>query len=288
MRKSHLVLGIAVAALLVLGGLTMSDPVAALNVAAYVDAADVEHDIAYGSGARNRLDVYRPHDANGKSPVVVFFYGGNWVSGNRTMYNFVGRALAARGIVTIIPDYRLYPAVSYPSFLDDCAKALAWSMRHAAEYGGNPQRLFVMGHSAGAYNAAMLALDGQYLAREGLSNTAIRGLIGIAGPYEFLPVTNATTRPVFHYPNTPLESQPVHHVSKASLPALLMAPANDLLVNPKRNSGGLARTLRAAGVAATDEYFDGVDHTTIVASLGAPLHALAPTLAHVEQFIQSH
>jgi len=286
MRKKHLgLLGLATLALL--GGVVACSPLQTLNALSPGSALRTGENIAYGENARHKLDIYTPQGVTGTSPVVVFFFGGNWSTGERDSYAFVGRALASRGFVVVIPDYRLYPEVTYPDFLHDSAQAVAWTSREIARYGGDASRLFVMGHSAGAYNAAMVALDQKYLAKQGMTPTALRGWIGLAGPYDFLPIENPKTKPVFHFPNTPPESQPINHVSKASPPALLIAANNDKLVNPVRNTGGLAAKLRANGVAVEEIYYDKVNHVTLVASIAAPLRLLAPTLDAVQKFIDS-
>lgn len=277
----------AMLALLALGSLAACSPLRTLNALSPGGASTASVDIAYGTHSRHRLDVYTPKNASPSTPVVVFFFGGNWKTGNRADYAFVGRALASRDMVAVIPDYRLYPEVRYPDFLDDAARAVAWTVREIARYGGDPTRLFVMGHSAGAYNAAMLALDGKYLGRQGLKPAALRGWIGLAGPYDFIPIENPGTRPVFHFPDTPPDSQPINHASAASPPALLIAASSDTLVNPSRNTGGLADRLRAYGVPATDTYYDSVNHITLVASIAAPLRLLAPTLDAVENFVNA-
>ena len=277
---------IVLAAVPVLLALPACSPLTAINAFSPGGASERTADLSYGEGPRRMLDVYRPKDAgNGKAPVVVFFYGGNWVSGDRTDYAFVGRALASRGIVAVVADYRLYPEVSYPDFLDDAAQAVAWAARQASRYGGDPKRLYVMGHSSGAYNAAMMALDPRWLKKQGMSPGDLRSWIGLAGPYDFLPVQNATTKPVFHFPDTPAESQPVRHVSAASPPALLIAARSDNLVDPQRNTGGLAAKLRASHVDVTEIYYDKVSHTTLVGSIAAPLRWLAPTLDDVAAFV---
>jgi acetyl esterase/lipase len=264
---------------LLLLALAACSPLMALNALSPGGASEVTAGIAYGDGPRRKLDVYRPKDAKAGAPVVVFFYGGNWVGGERADYAFVGRALASRGIVTVIADYRLYPEVSYPDFLKDAAQAVAWARQSAARYGGDPGRLYVMGHSAGAYNAAMVALDARWLAEQGLSQADLRGWIGLAGPYDF--------QPVFHFPDTPRASQPVHHVTAASPPALLIAAREDKLVEPGRNTGHLAAGLRAHKVPVQEIYYDKVSHTTLVATIAAPLHWLAPTLDQVAEFVLS-
>ena len=134
--------------------------------------------------------------------MVVFYYGGSWNRGERAQYRFVGEALASRGILTLVADYRLYPEVRYPDFLRDSAAALSYGLDHAADWGGNPDKVYVMGHSAGAYNAAMMALDPRWLAAHGRSPQQLAGWIGLAGPYDFLPLTNLDAMPVFHHQTT--------------------------------------------------------------------------------------
>ncbi|MCF5653913.1 alpha/beta hydrolase [Pseudomonas poae] len=243
--------------------------------------------IAYGSDPRQTLDIYRPVPAISNAPVVVFFYGGTWSSGARDDYGFVGEALASRGIVVVIADYRLYPQVRYPAFLQDGAKAVAWTVQHGAEYGADPKRLYVMGHSSGAYNAAMLALDARWLKEEGLTPSIFKGWIGLAGPYDFLPIENPDVKPVFFFPDSPPDSQPINHVSAAAPPSLLIASNDDNLVNPTRNTGGLAERLRVAGVPVQTFYFSRTNHQTLVAALSKPLRWLAPVLDRVTAFIQA-
>ena len=279
---------LSVLALAVLAtALSACSPLKLVNAVSPDGDARATHAVHYGSGERNKLDIYQPATTTAAAPVIVFFYGGNWVSGKREDYAFVGQALAKRGFVVVVPDYRLYPEVRYPDFLDDSAQAVAWTAREIAKYGGDPKRVFVMGHSAGAYNAAMLALDGRWLGKQGVKPDMLRGWIGLAGPYDFLPVQNKTTRPVFSYPDTPPESQPVRHVSPGAPPALLIAAYEDNTVNPVRNTGALATRLREKHVPVRELYYDGVNHATLVASLSRSLHTLAPTLDAVEEFVRS-
>ena len=285
MLKKTLV-GVA-AVVAVLGGLAACSPLATINALSPGSALRTSAAVPYGSNPRHKLDIYTPEKGAANSPVVVFFMGGNWVTGERNDFAFVGRALASRGYVVVIPDYRLYPEVKYPDFLDDSAQAVAWTAREIASFGGDPKRLYVMGHSAGAYNAAMVSLDPKYLARQGMKASALRGWIGMAGPYDFLPIENTTTRPVFHFPDTPPDSQPINHVAKDSPPTLLIAANTDNLVNPVRNTGGLAKKLRANGVFVKEIYYDRVNHVTLVGSLAAPLRLLAPTLDDIDAFIKS-
>jgi acetyl esterase/lipase len=274
-------------AVLLAAALAGCSPLSVVNAVSPAGTVHATAAIRYGADPRNMLDVYRPAPGAAAAPVIVFFFGGNWVSGKREDYAFVGRALAARGFVVVVPDYRLYPQVRYPDFLVDAASAVAWTEREIAAYGGDPARVFVMGHSAGAYNAAMLALDPRWLGQQGIKPASLRGWIGLAGPYDFLPVQNRTTRPVFNAPDTPVDSQPVNHVSAGAPPALLIAAKEDSLVDPARNTGGLASRLRAARVPVREMYYDRVSHTTLVASLSSSLRGLAPTLDAVEAFVRS-
>lgn len=276
------------ALLLVLSGALLAfSPVGILNALTPESAYRKTADVVFGDDPRQRLDVYTPRDLQTAAPVVVFFYGGSWNSGARADYQFVGEALASKGLVAVIADYRLYPQVRYPAFLQDGAQAVAWTTREIRRYGGDPAQLFVMGHSAGAYNAAMLALDPRLLGAVALSPQALRGWIGLAGPYDFLPIVNPSVRPVFFYPNSPADSQPINHVSAAAPPALLLAAEDDDLVNPQRNSGGLANKLRAVGVSVEEHYYGRTNHLTLVASLARPLRGLAPVLDEVERFVRS-
>jgi len=243
--------------------------------------------VAYGTLPRHRLDVYRPVGAApaGGWPVVVFFYGGSWTRGERAHYRFVGEALASRGILALVPDYRLYPEVRYPDFLNDCALALAHGLREAAPLGGNPKRVFVMGHSAGAYNAGMMALDPRWLRSAGHSPHELAGWIGLAGPYDFLPIENADAQPVFFHPNYPLGSQPVGYVRRDAPRGLLAGALDDELVNPQRNTVGLATLLQQAGAPVTLKLYENVNHTTLVVALARPLRWLAPVLDDVGDFV---
>ena len=275
---------IAVAgAVLVLAGCS---PLGALNALVSSEGYTV-HTAAYGAQPRQQVDVYRPAGVSAPAPVVVFFYGGSWRTGERAQYRFVGQALAARGIVTVVADYRLFPQVRYPEFLHDSAMAVAWTLREIAAFGGDPARVVVMGHSAGAYNAAMLALDARWLNEAGASPRMLAGWIGLAGPYNFLPIVAADVKPVFDFPDTPADSQPIAHVSAQSPPALLLAAPNDTVVNPDRNTGMLAASLRAAGVPVTSHVVGGVGHITLLAAIAQPLHGLAPVLDDVTAFVKS-
>ncbi|TFB41861.1 alpha/beta hydrolase [Pseudomonas sp. F01002] len=277
---------------LIIGGvllavMTACSPLKLLNALTPDATYDKTEGIAYGPDPRQKLDVYAPRHPMKNAPVVVFFYGGSWNSGSRSDYAFVGEALASRGIIAVLADYRLYPQVRYPLFLEDGARAVAWTHEHIGQYSGSPQRLYLMGHSSGAYNVAMLALDPGLLGAVGLSPHNLSGWIGLAGPYDFLPIKNPQVRPVFFWPDSPPRSQPINHVSRGAPPALLIAASDDELVNPARNTGGLARKLREAGVPVQDLYFSRTSHATLVATLSRPMRGLAPVLDVVTAFVKA-
>jgi acetyl esterase/lipase len=290
LRAKTLVLLFASVAVITLTGLTACAPSATLNALTPRGTHSVINAVAYGALPRQKLDIYKPAQAAaaGGYPVVVFFYGGSWNSGERANYAFVGEALASRGVLTLVADYRVYPEVRYPAFLSDSAMALAYGLKQAAVLGGNSQRVFVMGHSAGAYNAAMLALDGRWLKAAGRAPVELAGFIGLAGPYDFLPMTNVTTQPVFFHPNYPAGSQPVDYVGRNAPRSFIGAAKNDSLVDPQRNSVALATQLEAAGVPTTLKLYDRVNHVTLAAALSAPLRWLAPVLDDVVGFIDAN
>ena len=262
-------------------------PTATLNAMASTESATVTQAVAYGPSARHRLDIYRPSTTAPAAgwPVVVFFYGGSWNRGERADYKFVGTALASRGVLTLVADYRLYPEVRYPDFLSDCALALAYGLQHAASVGGDPRRVFVMGHSAGAYNAAMLALDPRWLKAAGHAPSELAGWIGLAGPYDFFPMRNPDTQPVFFHPHYPAGTQPVDYAAKDSPPTFLGAARTDKLIDPQRNTVGLATRLKDVGAAVQLTLYERVNHVTLAAALAWPLRWLAPVLDDVTAFI---
>lgn len=237
-------------------------------------------DIAYGKGPRRKLDIYAPTAGHRPSPMIVFIYGGSWANGSREGYGFAGRALAAAGFVTIIPDYRLVPDVHFPGFLEDCAAAVRWARRHAHEYGGDPDSIVLVGHSAGAYNAAMLALDPQFL---GPDRAAIKGFAGLAGPYDFLPLDGPITKRTFGQWPRLEETQPIHYASTSSPPVLLLHGQQDDTVWP-RNSIHLDARLRSLGVPSELRIYPGLGHVGIVTALARPFRGKAPVLADVIRF----
>ena len=220
-------------------------------------------DLPYGDGARRKLDVYQPRTP-GPHPVVVFFYGGSWRGGDRGDYLFVGEALAAMGVVAILPDYRVYPDARYPDFVEDAAAAVRWVVAHAGDYGGDPSRLAVMGHSAGAHIAALLALDRRFAI-----DASIKGFVGLAGPYSFDPLEYASTRAVFGHLPDPGIVRPVAYARRDAPPCLLLHGADDTTVGPY-NSADLAKALTAVGAPHRHIVLPDTGHVGIVLGLSAP------------------
>lgn len=262
-------------------------PVGVLNALAAFGNSRMASDIAYAPGARRSLDVYGPNRGGESAPVVVFFYGGNWQEGEKATYRFVGAALAARGFVAVVPDYRVYPEVRFPGFIEDGARVVRWAHDHAAEFGGDPRRIVLMGHSAGAYIAAMLTYDRRWLAAVGLDpDRDVRGLVGLAGPYDFLPLRNPIFKIIFGPDDRLAATQPINFVEAGAPPAFLATGRDDDVVNPG-NATRLGRRIGEKNGAATVKVYDGVGHRLLIGAFAAPLRGLAPVLRDTADFIDS-
>lgn len=242
------------------------------------------HNVPYGAADRQQLDIYAPR-RQGTYPVVMFIYGGSWADGSRHQYEFVGRALAAQGFVVVIADYRLLPEIEYPGFLEDCAEAFAWVVAHVGEYGGDPNNVALMGHSAGAYNAAMLVLDPAYLAARGLLGT-VKGVVGLSGPYDFFPFDGPITLRTFGAVRDPNSTQPVALVTTEAPPMFLATGDKDTLVYP-RNTVALAKRLREVGVPVEEKHYGHLGHPGTLMTLGVPLRGRAPVLADAVAFLKA-
>ncbi len=268
---------------LVLSGCVQLGFVAA-NVPAYFGDYSRMTDIPYGADPQQRLDVYKPDHALPGAPVVVFWHGGRWSFGDKSDYRFVAAALCELGYVAVLPNYRHYPQVKMPGFMQDAAQAAAWVSDHAADYGVDPTRLYFMGHSAGAQMAALLALDQRFLASVGKSDMPVAGVIGLSGPYDFLPFTEEDTRDMFGPPELYPLSQPINFVRAGAPPMLLLHGEADETVWPK-NSRNLAAALTGKGVVVTLRIFPKLKHADTVAAMSAPARGRAPVVSEIRQFV---
>jgi len=230
-----------------------------------------------------KLDAYVPKDASG-APVVVFFYGGSWVEGHRRWYRYVGQALAVHGVIALVPDYRKYPDVRFPAFMHDAARAVAWARVHAAEFGGDPQRLFVMGHSAGGQIAALLACDKRYLAQVGLRPRDLAGMIGVAGAYAFLPFVDDEPEVFGDDANGRYDSQPINFVDGDEPPMLLLQGEDDEEVPPS-NAQAMAERAQAMDGTALLKLYPGVEHSSILLAFAREHVTRVPALADTLAFI---
>lgn len=259
-------------------------PARLLNAVITENGYKIEHDIAYAGDERHHLDIYIPDKLSPNRPVAVFFYGGRWEYGSKADYLFVGQALASKGIMTVIADYRLYPDVRFPAFIEDGAKAVSWVHGHIGQHGGNADQIFLVGHSAGAHIAAMLALNPDFLAAEGVDIGAIKGMIGLAGPYDFLPIQDQVVKEVFAVKD--LEAtQPITHASASAPKTLLLTGDDDATVYP-RNSLGLQEAIRLAGGDADIKIYENTGHVGIILALASPFRWLTPTLEDISSFIK--
>jgi acetyl esterase/lipase len=260
-------------------------PARVLNALVSKQGYHIEQNVAYGNEARQQLDIYVPDSIPSERNVAIFFYGGRWEYGSKADYRFVGQALASRGIVTVIADYRLFPDVQFPAFIEDGAKAVGWVRRHIAEYDGDPDRIHLIGHSAGAYIAAMLALDPGFLAAEGIDVLDVEGMIGLAGPYDFLPIKDPVVRQVFAVDDLDA-TQPVNHADRERPRLLLLTGDDDETVLPRNSVRLGARIQDLEGKAAVKVYPD-IGHVGVVLALASPFRWLAPVLQDVTSFIGS-
>ncbi|TXH03841.1 MAG: alpha/beta hydrolase [Nevskiaceae bacterium] len=261
-----------------------------LNTLTTDDGYAVASNIPYDNDTGQSLDLYNIRGSR-NLPVVIFLYGGRWSQGSKDDFKFVGQALTSQGFITVIPDYRKYPQARFPTFVQDAAKAVKWTRDNIARYGGDPNRIFVMGHSAGAHIAAMLALNGDYLKAVGGSRSWLKGMIGLAGPYDFLPLTAPDLRDLFGPPDRYEQSQPILFVDGKNPPLLLLHAEDDQTVLVK-NTRNLARAVAAAGGPVETLIYPKVgcpafnSHSCILATIAAPLRRQSDVLAGITDFIR--
>jgi acetyl esterase/lipase len=280
--KIIILAGMALLAMLVVvacGGVAFT----AANAPALFGEFDRRADVPYGTLPRQRLDAYTPWHATGK-PIIVFWYGGGWESGRKSQYRFVGATLAKAGYVAVLPDYRLFPEVKFPAFVQDGAEALAWVVSHAAEIGGDPKRIYLAGHSAGAHLAGMLAYDRSQLERVGLAPDTVRGYIGLSGPYALDP-NNDTYRTIFAAPFGLADWQPVQLAKRGAPPALLLHGESDEVVEVS-HARRMAAQLEALGVDVTLRIYPGRGHRDTVAAFAAAAPRKLPVMEEIRRFVK--
>jgi acetyl esterase/lipase len=243
----------------------------------------IARDLRYGSDPRQALDLYAPGGRMNPLPVVVFFYGGSWNSGSKDLYGWAARALAAQGFLVALPDSRLVPDVHFPAFVEDAAAATARVVEVAAEHGGDPGRLAVAGHSAGAYLALMIALDRRYMASAGQADR-IRAAAGLSGPYDFLPFDVPASRDAFGRAPDPTLTQPVAFARGDAPPLWLAHGAADTTVEPV-DSTILAERVRAAGGRAEARLYPDLNHADTIATFSPFFRRKAPVLADLSAFL---
>jgi len=259
---------------------------ALLNITVPRSGYSVRRDMVYGAEPREKLDIYVPDGLTAPAPVILFFYGGNWDSGSKDLYRAFGQAFTSEGFVVAIADYRLYPAVKYPAFLEDAARAFRFMHDNAAKYGGDPGRVFLAGHSAGAYNAIMLASDPRYLKAAGADISQVRGAIGLAGPYDFLPLTDPGLIDMFGG-RTRTETQPISHIDGKRPPMLLAAGTGDETVDPG-NVTRMAARLKSFASPVEIKLYPGVGHVGLILSLVRPFRGRTSLRDDMAKFIRSH
>lgn len=264
-------------------GLFGYSPAVLLNFTAPRWGYRVERAIPYGPEERHLMDIYLPKRKAKDAPAVLFFYGGAFITGHRREYRFVGQALASQGIIVAIADYRLFPEHRFPEFVEDGAKAAMFLRAALAKYGGDPKRLFVAGHSAGAYIAVMLASDGGYLRAAGGDLSSLAGAIGVAGPYDFLPITNPVRIDIFGGPDR-VETQPIHFIDGLRPPMLLLTGDRDANILP-RNTENMAARLRQHGSKVEAIVYSGIDHFRIILALAPFFRRVVPIRADIARFV---
>jgi acetyl esterase/lipase len=263
-------------------------PLKAFN---FVIPKDAESQLAasavhYGPDRDQTLFVYRPTDPGANLPTLIFVHGGSWEEGNAADYEFVGRAFAAKGFLTLVINYRARPSHAYPAFIEDVAVATAWANAHAADFGGDGKTIFLVGHSAGAYNIAMAILNQTYLQAAGVDQTSIKGIATLAGPFDFLPFDSPISQATFGAEPDPISTQPVSFVRKDAPPFLILHDGDDTLVSPT-NAASLYKHLTDVGAPAQHKVYPNTNHVGIMLDMAKPLRSRAPVLEDVVQFFKS-
>ncbi len=265
-------------------------PVKVLNSLVPESGFELVSAVEYGSHPRQKLDIYLPKaapQANTLKKVIIFYYGGNWDSGGRADYKFAAEALVSQGYIVVIPDYRVYPDVLFPELMADPVSAAKWVKTNIKKYDGDANKIFLAGHSAGAHIAVMMAVNAEYLAVESLKPHDFAGVIGLAGPYDFLPLTSDRLRTIFGPEAQQWKSQPINFVNGKNPPLLLAVGKKDGTVWP-RNSINLAKKIKEKNGEVEVVEFANYGHIDMVAKLAKPLRGNGELLKSITAFIDKH
>ncbi len=243
-----------------------------------------DFDLAYGKHERQKLDVVWSVE-NTAAPVVVFFHGGSWRWGVKDFYREIGEEFAKHGVTCILADYRLYPEVRFPAFVEDAATVLKWTRDHVDRYNGDPSNIFLMGHSSGAHIISHLALDEKYLEAIGGDFSWIKGVVGMSCPYTFQPSSEWMYKDIF-FPlaDSPLVL-PISHVDGDEPPFLVLHGRHDYLVDVKQAEAFVKR-IESKGGEVTHKIFNFHGHFSLTRRITSwympPRGILHEVLAFVE------
>ena len=265
-------------------------PVKVLNSLVPETSYELVSAVDYGSHQRQKLDIYLPKNlktSDSLKKVIIFYYGGNWDSGERADYKFAAEALASLGHIVVVPDYRVYPDVLFPSFMADPVRAAKWVKTNIKQYNGDANKVFLAGHSAGAHIAVMMVVNPEYLAKESLRPTDFAGVIGLAGPYDFLPLKSDRLKTIFGSEAEQWKSQPINFVDGKNPPLLLAVGMKDGTVWP-RNSINLAKKIKDNNGLVEVVEFANYGHIDMVTKLAKPLRGNGELLKSVGTFIDKH
>jgi len=262
-----------------------STPLGWLDALVPKDAASrrIAADIRFGPDPKHQLDLYAPRHSPGPLPLLIFVHGGGWDSGDRREYSFAGRALAALGFLVAIADYRVFPEVVFPAFVEDLGHAATWLRAHATDHGGDPERLFLIGHSAGAYNAVIFALQPERFGGASVAGR-IKGIVGLSGPYDFYPFDVKQSIDAFGTYPDPLSTQPINLVTAAAPPMLLAHGVKDTTVGDY-HTVRLSAKLRAAGVTVVERHYPQLKHAPVILGLTTVLRPFLPVYGDVRDFL---
>ena len=272
----------ALSALNIVNGITSNGSVA------------VSKDILYGDESLQDLDVYYPkslaHAMQAQSsiddtyPMVVFVHGGSWENGNKEDYAFVGQSFAQAGYVTVVMNHRKAPKYVYPKYVEDTAKAIAWSYENAAMLHADPQRIAVIGHSSGAFNTVAAVSNADFLAPYGIKPSDIKAVVGIAGPYsyDFRQFSNARAFPV---DATPDEVMPDRQLKGRQPPYLFLTAENDQIVHDT-NTIKMTQALKNYGATVETGVIKGASHATSIGAMAPPLRWVNEVRAQVLTYLE--